>query len=99
MKCSLIAVKGSTLHDLMGQPNLNPYWAKVLGSRCLGKMSFLYIKYFRSLLLMLVAMIFVFFSVVLVLSELMSPIEAFAAHSPCWFSTIMSLIRALLVPD
>lgn len=74
--------KGSTLHDLMGQPNLNPYWAKVLGSRCLGKMSFLYIKYFRSLLLMLVAMIFVFFSVVLVLSELMSPIEAFAAHSP-----------------
>ncbi|EFO61483.1 Hypothetical protein GLP15_5069 [Giardia lamblia P15] len=74
--------KGSTQHDLITQPNLNPYWAKVLRSRCLGKMSFLYIKYFRSLVLMLIAMVFVFFSVVLVLSELMSPIGALAPYSP-----------------
>ncbi|KWX11895.1 hypothetical protein QR46_4139 [Giardia duodenalis assemblage B] len=74
--------KDCTLQDLRAQPNLNPYWAKMLSRARLGQMSFVYIKYFRSFLLMLVAMVFTFFSVVLVLSELMSPIASLSLYSP-----------------
>lgn len=74
--------KGSTLHDLKSQPNLNPYWARMFERAHLGKMSYIYIKYFRSFLLMMVAILFMFLSVVLVLSELMSPISSFSLYSP-----------------
>lgn len=74
--------KGNTLEDLRSQPNLNPYWAKVFGHARLGKMTYVYIKYFRSFLLIMVAILFTFFSVVLVLSEFMSPISSFSLYSP-----------------